>query len=148
MAVGDGWTSRLIAGLVQHLEDNAVGAYRPTGAYTVNEVAICQRLIPPAPDRAITIADYPVDSHPGMADITVGVQIRVRGTTDPRVCADIGDAIFDLLDSATHLQWGGISVVQIYRQSYTSLGQDANGRWESSHNFYVDAMRPTTNRFR
>jgi len=146
MATGDGWTSRLIAGMAQHLDDGGVGVYRPTGKYTSDEIAIVDRAIPPEPDRVITLATYPVSSPPGMADITVGVQVRIRGTTDPRVCDDIADAVFDLLDSAFRLTLNDIPVVQIYRQSYTSLGQDGNQRWESSQNYYVDAMRPTNNR--
>ena len=148
MATGDGWTSRLITGLAEHLAANGIGVWRPTGpAYTSAEIAIVDRDIPPQPDRVVTLADYPVAVDlPGMADHTVGVQIRVRGTSDPRVCRDISDLIFDLLDSATGLRPGDIPVVQIRRQSYTSLGKDGNGRWESSSNFYVEAMRPTANR--
>jgi len=148
MALGEGWTSRLLTGLAEHLAANGVGAWRPNGpSYTANEVGIVIRAIPATPDRIITLAAYPVNAGlPGLADITTGVQIRCRGTVDPRVVEDVGDAAFDLLDGATGLTWGGIPVVQVYRQSYAPLGSDGNGRWESSHNYYVDAMRPTVNR--
>lgn len=148
MADGDGWTSRLITGLAEYLAANGIGAWRPNGpAYNANETAIVDRDMPPQPDRVITLADYPViNGLTGMADHTTGVQIWVRGTTSRLVCRDIGDQVFDLLDSATRLTLGGIPIVQIYRQSYTSLGKDGNGRWEASHNYYVEAMRPTANR--
>lgn len=146
MAVGDGWTSRLIAGAAQHLEDLGIGAYRPTGSYTADEIGIFQRVIPPTPDRIITLATYVVASPPGMADFTTGLQVRIRGTADPRVCDDLGDAIFDAWDSAYGLRWSGIPIVQIYRQSAAALGQDGNDRFEASHNFYVEAMRPTVHR--
>lgn len=146
MAVGDGWTSRLLTGLAQHLHAAGVGVWRPTGSYQASEVAIVVRGIPTSPDRLITLAPYPVASPPGLADITQGVQMRLRGTTDPRVVEDLGDALFDLLDSATGLTWSGIPIVHVYRQSYAALGADANGRWEASHNYYVEAMRPTANR--
>lgn len=141
------WTTNLITGIAELLDVAGVGEWRPNGpGYTTSEVGILMRDVPPQPDRVITLAPYPVASPVGMADYVQGVQIRCRGTGDPRVCEDLGDAIFDLLDSASQLKLGGVSVVQIYRQSYTSLGQDGNGRWESSSNFYVEAMRPTINR--
>lgn len=147
MATGDGWTSRLITGCAEDLAAAGIGVWRPDGpAYATDEIGIVDRAVPTSPDRIITLADYVVASPPGLADITQGLQIRVRGTKDPRVARDIGDAIFDLLDSAERLIWGGIPIVQVYRQSYAALGADSNGRWESSHNYYVEAMRPTSNR--
>lgn len=146
MATGDGWTSRLIAGLAQHLDDAGVGVYRPTGAYQASETAILDRAIPTSPDRIITLAAYPVGSSaPGLADHQTAVQIRVRGLQDPRDCDDLADAIFERLDGAEHLTLGDVKVVQMWRQSYTSLGQDQLGRWERSENYYLDAMRPTAN---
>lgn len=147
MAVGDGWTSQLIANLAQHLHDNSIGVWRTTGTYAAGEIAIVDRHIPPDPDRLITLADYVVvAAERDLQDVTTGVQARIRGTTDPRVCADIGDSLFELLDGAKHLVLGDIRIVQIYRQSYGSLGQDGNKRWEASHNYYVEAMRPTPHR--
>ncbi|WP_433793939.1 minor capsid protein [Actinoplanes sp. CA-252034] len=146
MSTGDGWTSRLLAGCAEHLQAAAIGVWRTSGGYTAAETAIVVRGIPTSPDRLITLATYPVASPPGLAGVTEGLQIRIRGTTDPRVASDIGDAIFDLLDSAEGLRWGGIAVVQVYRQSYASLGTDTAGRWEISHNYYVEAMRPTAHR--
>jgi hypothetical protein len=148
MATGDGWTSRLLTGLADHLAANGVGVWRPAGAYEAGEVAIVVRAIPQSPDRLITLAAYILeDVAPGLADSDVGVQIRVRGTTDPRVAEDIGDAVFDLLDSAEHLSWGGVLVTSVARQSSAPLGQDTNDRWEMSHNYRVEAVRPTSNRF-
>ncbi|MFY1658577.1 minor capsid protein [Micromonospora sp. WMMD1274] len=146
MATGDGWTSRLLTGLAQHIHAAGVAVWRPTGGYQPTETGIVVRGIPSSPDRIITLAPYPVTTTPGVADVTQGVQLRLRGTTDPRVVEDLGDALFDLLDSATGLVWSGIPVVHVYRQSYAALGADGNGRWESSHNYYVDAMRQTPNR--
>lgn len=148
MATGDGWTSRLITGLAEHLAANAVGVWRPDGpAYTATETGILIRSIPQSPDRIITLAAYVVgDDYPGLADTTQGVQVRLRGTTDPRVCDDLADAVYELLDSAEHYDLGGIHVVRSSRRSYTSLGADSNGRWERSENYFLDAMRPTQHR--
>lgn len=144
---GDGWTSRLLTGLAEHLAAAGVGTWRPTGAYQPTETGIVIRAVPQSPDRIITLAAYPVATDlPGMADHTQGIQIRCRGTQDPRVVEDLSDAIFDALDSLAGVVWGEIPVVQVWRQSYTSLGQDGNGRWETSSNYYCQAMRPTQHR--
>lgn len=147
MAVGDGWDSQLLAGLAQHLDDNSVGTWRPDGsAYLAGETAIVVRDIPDAPDRLITLATYPVTTIRGMQDVTIGVQFRIRGTPDPRVCQDIADLVFELLDSSGFQMWADIRVSDVFRRSYASLGQDAKNRWEASHNYYADAMRLTAGR--
>lgn len=147
MPPGDGWTSRLLAGLAQHLDDAGIGTYRPTGAYAADEIGIVIRAIPQQPDRLITLAAYPVGTDiQGMADHRSAVQIRLRGTTDPRDCDDLADEVFELLDSAAGLVLGGIPIVQMWRQSYTGLGTDDNGRWSRSENYYLDSMRPTAHR--
>lgn len=144
---GEGWTSLLIVGIAERLHTAGVGIWRETGAYGAGETAIVIRGIPDAPDRIITIADYPVPTDlRGMQDHTIGLQFRLRGTNDPRVCSDLGDAIFAELDSLGRATLNGIAVVDAWRQSYTSLGQDANRRWEASHNYYFAAMRATTTR--
>lgn len=146
MPPGDGWTSRLLTGLAEHLAAAGVGTWRATGAYTAGETGIVIRAIPQAPDRIITLAAYPIGSaRQGLADHDAAVQIRVRGTADPRVCDDLADTVYELLDGARRLTLGGIPIVLVWRQSYTSLGQDTAGRWERSENYYLQAMRPTSN---
>ncbi|MDG4832429.1 minor capsid protein [Solwaraspora sp. WMMD1047] len=144
MAIGDGWTSRLLTGLAELLDAAGVGDWRPSGAYAAGETAIVIRAVPQAPDRLITLAAYPVgQDYVGLADSVSGVQIRVRAGADPRDCDDLADAIYEALDGLTGVTWGGIPIVQVRRQSYTSLGTDTSGRWERSENYYIDAMRPT-----
>lgn len=146
MATGDGWTSRLLTGLAEHLAAAGVGTWRVTCAYTANEVGIYIRAIPQAPDRIITLAAYPIGTaRQGLADHDAAVQIRLRGTADPRVVEDQADAVYELLDGARRLTLGGIPVQLVWRQSYTSLGDDTAGRWERSENYYLQAMRPTSN---
>ncbi|GIE29961.1 hypothetical protein Ait01nite_030060 [Actinoplanes italicus] len=147
MAIGDGFTSRLLGGLAEHLQDAGIGTWDPTGAaYSSNATAIVIRDIPAQPDRLITLAAYPLGTNlPGMADHRLGVQIRLRAGQDPRDCDDLADQIFDLLDGASGLTWGGIPVKDIVRSSYTSMGRDGSRRWERSENYHVDAMRPTSN---
>lgn len=146
MATGDGWTSRLLVGLAEYLDAADVGVWRATGVYTSSETAIVLRSVPQSPDRLITLATYPVGSTtPGLADHQLGMQIRIRAGTDPRDCDDLADEVYELLHGARRLTLGGVAVVQMWRQSYTSLGDDTNGRWQRSENYYLDAMRPTSN---
>lgn len=142
-----GWTSDLLTGIAIDLDAAGIGVYRPSGAYQPGEIAIVIRAIPQAPDQLITLATYAVDNGlRGMADHTTGVQMRIRGTDDPDVADGIADQIFDRYDSSGRLTLNGIPVVDMWRQSYTPLGQDGNRRWELSHNYYIEAMRPTANR--
>ncbi len=148
MATGDSWESRLVAGLAAYLSANGIGTWRPDGsAYAAGETPIIDGEMPPDPDTVIALTDYPTPSDDQRTqDFTVGIQIRLRGTSDRRIVRDLGAAIFDLLDSATRPAIGDIDVVTIWRQSYASMGQDSRNRWEASHNYYVRAMRPTTHR--
>jgi len=142
-----GWTSTFLEGIAVELDGAGIGEWRPDGPYADDEVAITIRDIPPRPDGLITLAPYRVgDDYPGLADYVQAVQIRLRATEDPRDDADLGDAVFELLDSREHWLCGGIHVVYSQRRSDASLGKDANGRWESSHNYYFDVMRPTAHR--
>lgn len=152
MATGDTFDSRIIAGLAQLLEGAGLGVWRDDGsAYDLAEVAIIDRDVPTLPDKIITLTDYPIDNAAdGLADYELGVQIRVRGTTDPRVCRDLASEIYDLLEASGFQLLGSgadeVAIVDIRRQSYTSQTSDPQGRWESSHNYYVAAMRPTAYR--
>lgn len=144
-----GFIEDLLIGMAVHLDAAGVGTWRGDGsAYTSGEIGITIRGIPQTPDRLIVLAPYVVDSgaYRGLADHDEAIQARIRGTTDPRVCQEIADDVFAALDSAHDLTWQGIAVVQVWRQSYTSLGDDTNGRYEASHNYYLNLMRPTTYR--
>lgn len=141
-----GWTSDLLAGLAQYLDDKNVAVWRPNpgDVYQPAETGIVIRAIPDKPDRLITLATYVVDDRPGMQEQTVGLQIRVRGLPRaPGDCDDLADAVFEQLDSIGHATWGGVEIVDCYRQSHASLGADGMHRWARSENYYVDAMRAT-----
>lgn len=142
-----GFTSTLLTGLAVELAAAGIGVWKPDGSYTTAEVAIGIRGIPPAPDRLITLSAYRVgNDYPGGQDFLQLVQIRYRGTPDPRVVDDLGDAVFDLLDSREHWLCGPIHVVRSERRSDTVLGQDGVRRWECSHNYGFHVMRPTAHR--
>ncbi len=151
MADGDSWNVAFLRGLAEHLAANGIGTWRPDGPYTAGETGIAIRSIPPAPDRIITLASYPVSTGPtNLADFTVGVQFRIRGTGNPDTSEDIASALFELLDSSGRQTWGTapneVVIVDAWQQSYGALGNDAQGRWEASVNYYIQAMRPTIHR--
>lgn len=139
-----GYTVDLLTGLAQILADGNAGVWDPAGVYTADQVGITITGIPQAPDRIICLTAYPVQDTPGLVDVTAGVQIRIRGTRDPRVAEDLADAVYDLLHGRSSYTAAGVAVAQSWRQSYAQLGPDGNGRWERSDNYYVQAARPNT----
>lgn len=140
------WTTDLIAGLAQHLDDAGLGVYRPSGAYQPGEIAIVAGIVPPTPDRVIVLTPYAATRPLGLADTAVSVQVRVRGPAgDTRAAAAVLDPVHELLDGARGLVLGGIRVVQILHASGPApIGLDSGNRPELTDNFLVQAERPTS----
>ncbi|GII98389.1 hypothetical protein CLV28_0712 [Sediminihabitans luteus] len=139
------WTSDLEAGLAEHLAAAGLGVWRPTGpAYTTAEVGIVTGRVPTAPDRVIVINAYNVTSGL-LSHVTLGLQIKVRGpkSADPRPAQDLTDAIYDRLHGARDLTLAGIPVALLWRQSWAWLGPDANGRDETTSNYYAETAHPS-----
>lgn len=137
-----GWTTLLLTGLAEHLADNGIGLWRPTGVYAAGETGIVLAALPPDPDRIVCLTAYPVTDRLAVADVTVAIQVRVRAGRDPRDVDDLADDVYALLHGAEHLILGGVPVNQAYRRSGTLLGRDQSDRWERSDNYYFDAIRP------
>lgn len=141
------FTTDLLAGVAQYLEDGAVGTWKATGTYVLadpNPIVIAA--VPASPDRVITLTAYSVDDDEQLADSTQGLQVRCRGTSDPRTASDLDDAVFDRLHAAGPLTLGGVPVVGIRRVSSAPLGPDGNGRHEISSNYYITVARPSQHR--
>lgn len=138
------FTSDLLTGLAQLLDDAGVGTYSPVAASTV-EPAITVINLPPAPERVICLTDYPVSDDPSLADVIVGVQVRIRGTRDPLVASNIRDDVYDQLHGLAGVIINGVPVAHIYRQSTIPLGPDGLGRYERTENYYVHASRAGAN---
>jgi hypothetical protein len=144
-----GFQTDLLTGLAVYLAAGGIGAtWNTSGAYTALQTGIVLRTVPQAPDRCITLSTYGVDDDPALSDSTLGIQVRCRWNgPDPRPVDDLDDAVFNLLHGKTGLTLStGIVIVQLLRQSAGSLGQDANGRWSTTSNYYATAWRPSTNR--
>jgi hypothetical protein len=139
------WVGDYLAGIAQHLEDDGVGYWDPTSVYPGNVVGIFMLSMPATPDTAIVLTHYDVD--PTLyGHGTQGLQVRCRGTRDPRVVLDIADEVFQSLHAASDLDLApGVFVTRMWLKSSTPLGTDANARHEISSNYYALTTRPQQN---
>lgn len=139
------YTVDLLDGLARHLSEHGIGAYRPDGTYAPDETAITIAATPPAPDRVICLAAYPVTESSRLTDTTTGIQVRTRASSDPREVDALDDQVLALLHGAGPFAWGTVPVQLIYRASAASIGADASGRWERTSNYYARAHRAAPN---
>jgi len=141
------WTTDLLTAFAELLHAEGVGVWRPAGPpYTASETAIVFGRLPTQPDRAITLTAYGVDQgadDPINTDGTQGVQLRMRGTTDPRVVDDIADRAFNTLQGSALL---AVGVLQITRRINAPMGSDGTGRWERADSYHLLVHRPTQHR--
>ncbi|MEU8035710.1 minor capsid protein [Streptosporangium sp. NPDC049078] len=140
------WTTDLLTAFAEQLHAEGVGTWKPTGTYTSGETAIVFGRLPTTPDRAIALACYGVDQgadDPVSTDGTQGVQLRLRGTTDPRVVDGIADTAFDVLQG-WRLPAAGILLCT--RRIQAPMGSDGNGRWERADSYHLLTHRPTQHR--
>lgn len=156
-ATTTGMTTTVLTCLAQHLEDAGVGNWDPDGIYPTTTTGIYLKALPgteTSPDVALALTAYGVDDTPGWDEdadggrvVTIGVQVRARGTGDPRTVDDLTDAIYRALHGARDLTLGSdipVAVTLIWRVSLADLGPDDEGRWETTSNFYAHTTRPLT----
>ena len=144
----DGFETLLLNGLAVYLAAQSVGTWKPTTAYTSGETAIVIGKIPQDPGRVIALNSYAVSDHASLSDSVRGVQIRTRwDSEDKRKVDDLDALIFNLLHGKAWLRLTtGVLVVLSVRNSWATLGQDANDRWSNVANYYMTCHRPSTNR--
>jgi hypothetical protein len=141
------WTTTFMDGLAQHLENRDVGIFHSSGvAYTTNQTAIVFNAVPASPDRVIVLTPYAAADDPTQAETTLSVQVRVRGTKDPRTAYALDDAVFEAWQNLPRSLVGGAMVAGIYRTSSAYMGMDSNGRHEHVSNYDIRAHRPTLHR--
>lgn len=138
-----GWSDGLLVGVAEYLAAGGVGTWNPSGTYAAGQTGIFLAVVPVAPDRSITLTEYGPLDQDGIGDVTQGLQIRCRGTKDPRVVMGIRDGIRDVLDGLAHIDLGGVTVSQIFHLSGVALGQDSGDRHERSDNYAIQARRTT-----
>lgn len=132
-------------GLARHLHDRGLLVYDPHGV--TGDCFI--ETMPPAPDAAVCLSLYGA----GRTDARNGwdvrsLQVRVRGTTDPRVSRRRCEALYGALHGLTGVRLpGGIWLVLAAAVAApASMGVDENGRHEHVVNVRLDIEAPTLHR--
>lgn len=143
-------TTTLATGLAALIAGAGLGiTWNPAGTYTAGQTGILMKVMPPAPDRVVTITVVWAGDDITMPSSQPMVQIRGRGLPNQPLDVDeLLDPIADLLHGATGLVFGGITVVQMNRRVIAPLGMDdASKRWERADQYYLDVdVPPTANR--
>jgi hypothetical protein len=144
-------TNDLLDGVAQAIAAAGIAAYATTGLYTSAQTGIYFSSIPPGAegnppgtDRALALTAYTAGDDPARPWSQIRLQVRTRGTQDPRDVNTLSDQVYDLLQSLGPVTYASVSVSQILRVSSLPMGQDANQRWEQSQNFACDCDLPAT----
>jgi hypothetical protein len=141
-------TTDILNGVAQLLNDAAVGVFDANRVWTLTDTqtAITFKDVPAVPDRVLALSPFGANSDNPLT--TYGrqqLQLRARGTTDPRDVDQILDSAFTVLHGATNLTFGSVHVVQILRVSTIPLGMDQQDRrWQRSDNYQLDVDLPTS----
>lgn len=119
-----------------------VAAWSPKGSYPKGTTGIFVAVFPQAPDLAVSLTAYPlidaISRDERDAGLTVmGLQVKVRGTTDPRTADDLADKVYEVLHGLTDLVAGAGIVLLSARVSSIPLGVDENDRWVVSDNYQL-----------
>lgn len=137
----------LLDGLARYLAERGLVVYDPSGAG--GDCFI--ELMPSTPDEAVTLTVYDDGREPDslLPYDEPRVQVRVRGTTDPRVsrrrCASIRSHLHGLgpviLPDGTNL------ILSVAIQAAPgSIGVDDNGRHEHVVNFRMEIRQTSQHR--
>jgi Bacteriophage minor capsid protein len=142
------WTRALTEGLAQFLENHDVGTFNSSGVpYQTGATAITVDYLPASPDKVVTLTLYSSAEDPTQADAEASLQIRVRGTKDPRVAMDMGDAAFDALQNLPRALIGGSVVAGCWVTNHNGyLGADEGGRHSRVSNYRLLVHHPSPNR--
>lgn len=145
--------SGLLDGLARYLADVAgVGVYDPSGAAQTADWSLWPDGLPSTPDRAIALTVYGPGAElpdPSQPWAETRVQVRVRGSADPRESRDKATAVYGALHGLERVVLpGGLWVQDVTaRQGEPAgLGPDGAGRHEHTINFDVSYDQPTEHR--
>lgn len=142
-------TRDIFTGLATLIAGAGIGVYRPDGsAYAAGETAIVFAESPPSPDRVIMMQVVPMTDETVLPSGVWMVQFYFRGVPGNRLDVhDLGDSVFDLLQGATGLTLGSVTVDQCQRQGSVPNGQDPSKRWTRIDRYMLDLnTAPTLNR--
>ncbi|MGZ9931966.1 minor capsid protein [Streptomyces sp. NC-S4] len=129
--------------LARYLAARALVVYDPAG---VSGDCFIEAM-PPAPDLAVSLALYDAGAHTSRDDDQDRrLQIRVRGTADPRVSRDRCEALHDALHGLAGVELpGGIWLTLATARGLPApMGPDSSGRHEHVVNLDLALAAPTT----
>ncbi|MEV7413567.1 minor capsid protein [Streptomyces althioticus] len=132
----------LADGLARYLAARGLLTYDPTGTRGDTFIGT----MPPAPDEAVALTLYGdgTTTDRDGADLD-RLQIRVRGTADPRKSYDRCLALRDALHGLAGVELpDGTWLVLATAPRPSPMGTDANGRHEHVTNAALDIAAPTT----
>ncbi|MEU6232699.1 minor capsid protein [Kitasatospora sp. NPDC047058] len=132
----------LLDSLARYLQAAGLLTYDPTG--TRGDTFI--EVLPPAPDGAVQLSLYGAGTpDPLNAWDERSLQVRVRGTADPRVSRARAEAIYGALHGLAGVELpGGLWLVLcVAQQTPYPIGVDAAGRHEHTTNFRLDVEATT-----
>ncbi len=133
----------LLDGLARYLAEQKLLDYDPTGRRGDTFI----EAMPPQPDLAVSLALYDAGAPDARDDAEQRrLQVRTRGTADPRVSRARAEVLYRALHGAAGLELpdGTWLVLAAARATPAPLGPDSNGRHEHVVNFDLDVAGPTT----
>tara|TARA_R100000278_G_scaffold101471_1_gene78010 strand:- start:1432 stop:1848 length:417 start_codon:yes stop_codon:yes gene_type:complete len=105
--------------------------------------------MPDKPDTVVMVSEYGSTSDDKNPFDDISIQVRVRGTRDPRVSYNIAKEIYDELHGLTNtvLISDGTRIVKVVAQNTPiDIGRDDNLRHEWTVNLQIEVRNISTNR--
>lgn len=105
--------------------------------------------MPDKPDTVVMVSEYGSIGDDKNPFDDISVQVRVRGTRDPRVSYNIAKEIYDELHGLTNtvLISDGTRIVKVVAQNTPiDIGRDDNLRHEWTVNLQIEVRNISTNR--
>ena len=105
--------------------------------------------MPDKPDTVVMVTEYGSTSDDKNPFDDISIQVRVRGTRDPRVSYNIAKEIYDELHGLTNtvLISDGTRIVKVVAQNTPiDIGRDDNLRHEWTVNLQIEVRNISTNR--
>ncbi|MEU2179719.1 minor capsid protein [Streptomyces thermolilacinus] len=137
-------TLDLLDGVARYLDELGLLTYDPAGV--AGDTFI--ETLPPEPAEAVGLWLYGAgeqDARNGYD--TRSLQVRVRGTADPRTSRRRAEALYGALHGLAGLELpDGSWLVLAAAQAPAPIGTDASGRHEHTVNVRLDVANPTTHR--
>lgn len=138
--------SVLASEIAEWIGDNITSCSFDTTGITGN---VFISTMPNSPDTVVMVSEYGSIGDDKNPFDDISVQVRVRGTRDPRVSYNIAKEIYNELHGLTNtvLISDGTRIVKVVAQNTPiDIGRDDNLRHEWTVNFQVEVYNSTSNR--